>query len=143
MSTKTFHNVLNLIQVSGLNFKMEISPFSAMIHLKNSALKDKNGIQLKTESGNTVNVGQDDLENANSTLQTHLENTLSNIDKLYKANTHLENVVDVLHSKLKTSEQNLVELFNVTTAKHDVLEKKSVELKQEAFDIAMRNSTMW
>ena len=43
---------------------------------------------------------------------------------------------------LKTSEQNLVELFNVTTAKHVVLEKKAVEIKQEAFDTALANDTL-
>ena len=42
-TTETFHNVLQVIQTSSLNYRIELSPFSATIHLKNSAIKDKNG----------------------------------------------------------------------------------------------------
>jgi septal ring factor EnvC (AmiA/AmiB activator) len=42
-TTETFHNVLQVIQTSCLNYRIELSPFSAIIHLKNSSIKDKNG----------------------------------------------------------------------------------------------------
>ena len=58
MSTQTFHNVLHVIQLSGLNFKMEISRFSASIYIKNSALKDKNGNLLDIEPKNNINEDQ-------------------------------------------------------------------------------------
>lgn len=58
MATKTFHEVLNVIQFSGLNYKMEISPFSATIHMKNSAVTDKNGNQLHKPQENRIHVSQ-------------------------------------------------------------------------------------
>ena len=45
-TTGTFHNVLQVIQTSGLNYRLELSPFSATIYLKNSSIKDKNGNPL-------------------------------------------------------------------------------------------------
>ena len=46
MATKIFYNILNAVQSSGLNFKIEMSPFSATIVLKNSLLKDRHGNPL-------------------------------------------------------------------------------------------------
>ena len=81
MATKTVHDVLHMIQLSGLNYKMEVSPFSAIIHLKNSALKDKNGNQINIPPENHVSQTKEEkkkhardilyLENANRTLQNH------------------------------------------------------------------------
>ena len=40
---EAFKNVLNSIQNSGLNFKIEVSPFSANISIKKSFIRDKSG----------------------------------------------------------------------------------------------------
>ena len=42
-TTETFHNVLQVIQTSCLNYGIELSPFSATIHLKNTSIKERNG----------------------------------------------------------------------------------------------------
>jgi hypothetical protein len=42
MATEIFQHLILAIQTPGLNFRMEISAFSATIHIKNSFLKDKN-----------------------------------------------------------------------------------------------------
>ena len=42
----TFYNILNQIQASNLNFQLQISPFSAVISLKKSFIKDKSGTIL-------------------------------------------------------------------------------------------------
>ena len=57
MATETFQNVLHIVQTSGLNFRMEISAYSATIHLKNFLLKDKNGnpFSLLYQNPNIVN----------------------------------------------------------------------------------------
>ena len=46
MATEKFQNLLRMIQNSGINYKMEVSPFSAIICIKNSLLKDQNGKPL-------------------------------------------------------------------------------------------------
>ena len=40
---QAFESILNHVQSSCLNFKIEISPFSAVIHLKKSFIKNQNG----------------------------------------------------------------------------------------------------
>ena len=40
---EAFKNVWNKIQNSGLNFKIEVSPFSANISIKKSFIRDKSG----------------------------------------------------------------------------------------------------
>ena len=154
MTTQTFHNVLHVIQVSGLNFKMEISPFSATINLKNSALKDKHGNQISVKPDEVI-ISDDqtsvknekhardinDLENANRMLQTHLENALSDCDKIYKCNNQLDNAVKTLHSKLTHSEQKCIELSDVAAIK-DALEEENKKLKQDALDHASTNDTL-
>ena len=39
----TFYSILNEIQLSNLNFKIQVTPFAAHITLKKSALLDRNG----------------------------------------------------------------------------------------------------
>ena len=43
----TFNSILNEIQLSNLNFKIQMTPFAAIITLKKTALKDKNGLLAK------------------------------------------------------------------------------------------------
>ena len=99
---------------------MEVSPFSAKIHLKNSAIKDKNGNQInippeihvsQTKEGK-IKYAWDilHLENANITLQNHLDDSLSDCDKMHQTNSHLENAIEGLHSKLTASDHKIVEL---------------------------------
>ena len=38
-----FSSILNEIQLSNLNFKIEMTPFAAIVILKKSVLRDKNG----------------------------------------------------------------------------------------------------
>ena len=87
MATKTFHEVLNMIQFSGLNYKMEISPFSATIHMKNSAVTDKNGNQLHKPQENRIHVSQikeEKIRHARDifNLETKVEGALSDCDKM-------------------------------------------------------------
>ena len=42
-ANSTFSSILNEIQLSNLNFKIEMTPFAANIILKKSVLRDKNG----------------------------------------------------------------------------------------------------
>ena len=81
MATNTFHDVLNMIQLSGLNYKMEVLPFSAKIHLKNSALKDQNGnqinippdIHVSQTKEEKINHARDVLQLENTNKGTHVQ----------------------------------------------------------------------
>ena len=43
LASQTFDNILEEIQNSCLNFQLQISPFSALISLKKSFIKDRSG----------------------------------------------------------------------------------------------------
>ena len=87
-ATECFHNVLHFIQTISLNYRIELSPFSATIHLKNSFLKDKNGnpitfppsitqsVHIKTETDKIIEA----QENRSKILQANLENVMSDSD---------------------------------------------------------------
>ena len=49
-ASQIYENILNQIQMSSLNFKLELSPFSAVISLKKSFIRDKSGNTLHSSS---------------------------------------------------------------------------------------------
>ena len=50
---KTFDSILQQIQFSNLNFRIELSPFAANIFLKKTPVKDKSGIPFPVEVSTT------------------------------------------------------------------------------------------
>ena len=46
LAGKMFENILHQIQTSNLNFNLQLSPFSALISLKKTLVKDKTGTPL-------------------------------------------------------------------------------------------------
>ena len=114
-ATEAFQDVLQKIQTCSLNYRMEISPFSATIHLRNSFIKDKNGNPLvssvsesKLCQQNSVN-GQlyckiQEQENTIRFLQTNHEKLINDCEKLYKSKTKLEADFQDLYSRLEASE---------------------------------------
>ena len=43
LASQNFNSILEQVQSSCLNFQIQVSPFSAIIHLKKSFIKDKSG----------------------------------------------------------------------------------------------------
>ena len=151
-ATECFHNVLHFIQTSSLNYRIELSPFSATIHLKNSFLKDKNGnpitfppsitqsVHIKTETDKIVEA----QENRSKILQANLENVMSDSEKLSKSNINLENEIQALQTKLQASKLS-IELAKKGLSKDDDechVEQIVEEQKQELSEISFRNETL-
>ena len=91
MATEIFQTLLMAIQTSGLNFKMEISAFSATICIKNSFIKDKNGNPLisssqvsdpsaKMKSEHARNLASN--ENVIKSLEADLEDAVNDCEKV-------------------------------------------------------------
>ena len=114
---------------------MEISPFSATIHTKNSAVTDKNGNQLHKPQENRIHVSkikEEKIRHARDifNLETKVEGALSDCDKMHQTNAHLEDVIKDLDSKLTASERRCdVELSNATV-KQEIQEKDYKKQKQ-------------
>jgi hypothetical protein len=61
VASRTFHNILEQIQCSKLNFQLQIPPFSANISLKKTPIKDKSGAFVPPPSSYLTRTVDDDL----------------------------------------------------------------------------------
>ena len=85
MADHTFQELMNRIQTSGLNYKIESSPFSAKVLLKKTFTKDLNGNSLKAKFSDERTFDQIKAENDflyNKVLQ--LEQTSQNLSTQYQ-----------------------------------------------------------
>ena len=123
-ASKSFFNVLQEIQVSGLNFKIELCPFSAIIYLKNSFLKNKAGviIQPPTLTGDVNEVQklkisqlEQEIESLNQKLKLAAFENEKCHDTIAKLNVKQE-ITDIKTIKIEELEDDLKlkcsELYN-------------------------------
>ena len=63
MAENSFNSIIEQVQVSKLNFQIQLSPYSAVISLKKTFLKDQNGryVTPKLSAGNTVSSIKEDV----------------------------------------------------------------------------------
>ena len=54
LASRTFDNIVNMIQNSCLNFQIQLSPFAANISLKKSLIKDRTGSYVFPASSTEV-----------------------------------------------------------------------------------------
>ena len=144
MATDRFHNIIHKIQTCGLDFKMEITSFSATIIIKNSLVKDKNGNPLTFPVERQIKSADCDQtrkireqENVIKSLQSDLQNALYDSERVNATKTNLENVIDIMHNKLEALEFKNVELnkamigneAKLMKSKHQ--EEKEIELSAD------------
>ena len=67
-----FNNIVNLVQSSNLNFRLELSPFAANISLKKTPVKNKSGIPLLPCVPNPRSVNVEALVTKNLELENEL-----------------------------------------------------------------------
>ena len=105
-ASNTFKNLLQQVKCSHLNFKLELSPFSAVISLKKSFIKDKIGNTILPPSS------ESSLREENKTLSQkilHQENVLQSLK------TEYERAVDeckAVHKVNKVLELSSLEMLN-------------------------------
>ena len=159
-ATETFRSVLHGIQTSNLNYKIEISPFSATIYLKNSFLTDKNGNPVHTTCIGQTKPETDvfnnrilHLENTIQSLQEHYASAVQDSERVYQSNHSLESTVQLLHSKLSAAEERNVELHRQLLSNSDAndntenvatsnLKADLKKEKQEIVDLGKHNDTL-
>ena len=73
IASRTFNDIIELVQTSNLNFQLQVSPFSAYISLKKSLVKDKSGAPIlppTSLSSVSSRTPYQDLELQNNLLKT-------------------------------------------------------------------------
>ena len=122
VASKTFELLLDQIKSSNLNFQLQLSPFSAIISLKKTLVKDKFGSPLMPQTS------------SNST----------EIAALTKKNLHLENVVKSLKSDFEISVIECEKSFKTIAKLEKELEEfrvRNVEIKKETFNQELLENT--
>ena len=104
VATQAFYSILNQVQTSNLNYQLQLSPFSAMISLKRSLLKDKSGIHIMPfSSSHAANETKNLLDH-----KAHLEKELYNLQNDYKCVlTAHKNACATIESLEKHIKENL------------------------------------
>ena len=133
-ASQTFDNLITQVKASNLNFQIQLSPFSALISLKKSLVKDKCGVSLVPpirhppilhHHDSVLHQNQEltdkiiDLEKGIRNLTSANRETLTDCEKSYKTATSLKNVLDVKNESI--------------LAKEDVYTKQIQSLRLENF----------
>ena len=147
-ASQTFEAVLTTIKSSNLNFHLQQSPFSAVICIKKSLIKDKSGnllvpppseaemiVSLKSEN-QKLSSKLVQLENVVSKLQGNLEDAVLDSENIYKSKQILENELCSVRKNLKikhevlkddlTKKDQEIDKLNILNRK---LEEKEIEAK--------------
>ena len=115
----TFNNILDMVKKSHLNFQLQLSPYSAVISLKKTVLRDKSGkpmlpaVPLHQKASNTI-------------------------ESLIKKNENLEN--KLLH--METIYEDIVRKYNsacYSLSALDSLKKENAALTE---DVIVKNETL-
>ena len=101
LALEAFHNVLNMIQSSNLNFQLQLLPFSAQIFLKKTLIKDKTRTPiLPPASPSIINADIKNLVAKNCKLEQDILYLSKNYERVAKACEALRNAA-IESEKLK------------------------------------------
>ena len=121
-SRKTANVIISCVKASNLDYQIQESPFSLLINLRKTCIKDKNGDDLHPSSdfieGDTVRlrlqVKVDTLEEENSSIRSHLDHLEVQLhdanealqDVSIKLEKYKPEVADVLFEKNRLFKEN-------------------------------------
>ena len=142
-----FENILAKVQTSNLNFKLEISPFSAIICLKKSFAKDKYGQVLKPNLDDTTNQTNittllqknRELENSYQHLKYDYQNALVACEETCQVNRDLKSELDYYKSLVKKETTEDVSDFETVKNEFKYLEKELTYKNKEIQEILEQN----
>ena len=138
-ATLKFDDILRTIQSSNLNFHLEISPFSAIIHMKKTLITNKFGISLFPPPADSALLDQEKSQNSVLSQKiVFLETEISDIKRDYEEALLGQNealgIVAELEKELKAS------IADTTVQKEEILanvkteagvNEEIIKLKQE------------
>ena len=105
LTLNTYENIIDQIRSSGLNFQMQMSPFSAQISLKRSLVKERCGVNRLPLVTKVSEVNQ------NRPQSEKLECVIA---KLTARNLELEKMLETLKCEFATSIENCRHAFSDT-----------------------------
>ena len=139
LADQTFHNILDGIQRSNLNFQLQVSPFSAYISLRKSLVKDLSGSVLLPPP--KASVAQPPLPSP--TLHTDVAKYLIRINELEKDLLAQKNNHEDVVNKCKDASAELVKENRVLKQENkslaEKLDSKALQINQLRASVADLN----
>ena len=113
----SFSSILNEIQLSNLNFTIEMTPFAAFITLKKTVLKDKNS--RYPFNSNSFSPQQEifSLRQENANLKADVDNSTKAIDEV---GNKLENAHEDLYKSLIKNNEIFTEAEKLKSKLHTI-----------------------
>ena len=158
---ETFSSIISEIQLSNLNFSVQITPFSAYITLKKSVIKDQNGnhafpsppiLFLLQQAQKTIS----ELQEENDLLKIRSDAAENNYENLANENAALVEAIakfnnniaasdasyNTLHAKLKAAEAEIIKIRSVKNSCEARL-KDSKTSHQHEINSLILSSSLW
>ena len=132
LAGKTFENILHQIQTSNLNFNLQLSPFSALISLKKTLVKDRTGTSLLPPPCPPARIEAEDmlaLAAKNALLERDVAALTINygnaVDDCEVAHTKIKSLETIIQLKKEPSDAFIHQLEKENDNLKDVIEKQS------------------
>ena len=131
LATQNFNAILEQIQSSCLNFQIQLSPFSAIISLKKSFIKDKCGNLVLPSDGreNKKNEAAVGAVTENTTVKNEVEENAHIIENLQLELSKLVYENKKYEEKVREQEEEISDLYKKVKVKNEVVNKLHQQLK--------------
>ena len=109
-----FNNIVNLVQSSNLNFKLQLSPFSANISLKKTLVKDKSGfpslpphVDILGSAAEVADLASKKLKLENELVlkEKKIQELLKIVENLENENQTLKNINDIKTREIEVADE--------------------------------------
>ena len=148
-ATTAFNSIVNLVQSSNLNFKLQLSPFSANISLKKTLVKDRSGFpSLPRNVTHSESTGSAEfaalaaknlkLKNELNQKEQKIKELLEIVDNLENKNKNLEKLIDNKNKEVTMADKVKKEAVAKLNKK---LSELKLEFKKEKEVIMKANET--
>ena len=119
-ASKKFDSIIHQIEKSGLNFRLEVTPYSAFISLKKSLVKDKSGSPIfplhtvGSELGSVSSKSEDSLLLKIESLEAQLRKADDRYEDMSKKFTAASESIYILRESLTDREETIknLQLYN-------------------------------
>ena len=129
-ANQAFENVLCQVQSSCLNFKIEISPFSATIFLKKSFIKNQHGVYLRPPQEPASEENCDDLKGKITELSIENKSLQDKYESATREMLTCNEIIDNLKNEIK-QKQEIIEALDLA---NKGLENESKVIRSELYN---------
>ena len=127
-ATATFENIPEQIQTSNLNFHLQRSPFSAVISLKKTLIKDKLGVSLLPSSSNPELLQKINFDN--QALRKKINNLTEDYEDAVNDSENAHKTIATLKDQLEATKLEIIATQNIkkeTPAEDAIQETEEVQ----------------